>query len=212
MVNYHFNIIQRSEEWDFIRLGKITGSEFNNLINPTSKNKYLFKKATEILLNVKAENDIYFKIDIDRGIALENSARLLTSKVLNKNIVECGFVENDDAPRCGFSPDGLIDDNAIIEIKCPRSYIYLQRYMNNNIDFLKFYDKNIYWQIMFGLYITNRDYCYYVNYNEEFLNKKLHNICILKIEKNIEAFKIIKNIIDKANNKIDEILLNFKNN
>src|SRR4051812_4646740 len=59
----HDKIIQGSEEWKALRLGKITGSEFKDL-NGTkaAREKYLYKKATEIMLGCPSDQDEFSKI------------------------------------------------------------------------------------------------------------------------------------------------------
>lgn len=116
---------QLSPEWFKQRYGKFTASSISNLLGikglgETGKS-YCFKKAVEIVFG-EDEEERFSSFDTERGIRLEplafakfkelKEAEFLT---VEKTIF---FPYGEDA---GASPDGVIGNDAVLEIKCPRS-------------------------------------------------------------------------------------------
>lgn len=224
------DIDQKTEEWHKLRAGKFTGSDFHTLMgNSETKNNLLLKKTAERIRRMIVE-DTYTNSDMERGVKLESQARLLYEMKTNQTITEVGFVELDEWVGC--SPDGLIEnkeektneeeekkinDNytgGIIEIKCPKDTVLLHQILNDKVK------PEYYTQIQFNLYVTDRQYCDYIAYNEnwplfikridrdeEHINKIKETIeeCKKKVLSNIEKLKIYseKRIIKEAS-KIEE--------
>lgn len=159
---------QKSVEWNQIRLGKITGSDFHILMGDsvTRKTK-IFKKASEIITKQKCDADFY-NIHIERGIFLEDEAREIY-EVVSGNDVDCvGFVEADSMLGC--SPDGLIGEHSGLEIKCFDNHTFLQSFVDNKI-------KNEHLiQIQFNMLICNRSQWDYFIYNKNYHKKIIRTI------------------------------------
>lgn len=166
MPKYHFDIEQNTEEWDQVRVGKFTASKAADLLmNPTTQGyKNLIDKIfEERFTGMKSESDTFRGNGFtERGHELEPVA--IADYELNSfnDVLPVGFVESCNWVGC--SPDGLIDDDKLIQIKCPvflTQYKYLQIYEemtnqknNTNIDndILKKIDSKYYKQMQFELY------------------------------------------------------------
>ncbi len=117
---------QGTEEWLDARLGLVTASEVDALITSKWKIKdmddagpqtYLFTKIAENWLSKSLEGFTSFATE--QGILLEKEARA-DFKIDHKCEIETvGFIVGDDR-RCGCSPDGIIGNEAGVEIKCPQ--------------------------------------------------------------------------------------------
>lgn len=55
------------------------------------------------------------------GCEKEEIARKELAQELNKEIKPCGLFIDTENPCLGASPDGLIDESGLVEIKCPLS-------------------------------------------------------------------------------------------
>lgn len=192
MIKYH-NLKQNTEEWFAIRKGKMTASNAQAIGNA---DKGLSSYIIEILSDKLAtKSDTYTNPDIERGKELEDNARQLYAKKNKVKVKECGFVENDAYSNAGCSPDGLISTDGLIEIKCPNNFNYVKLLLEPEV-------KSEYmWQIQMQLLITEREWCDYVCYNENFKN----NIIIQRVLPNKEMQDKIIIGLEKGNQLLEEL-------
>lgn len=111
--------VQGEPAWFAARLGIPTASEFKKLlgINKEAKDKvtrrdYMFKLAGEILTGEPMEN--YSNDYMARGKVMEAEARSWYAFMTDLPMLQVGFLRNGQK---GASPDSLVGDNGILEIK-----------------------------------------------------------------------------------------------
>jgi len=199
------NVQQRTNEWYNARKGKFTASEIVKLLGikglgETGKS-YAIEKAIEQLYGEMEDNFVSF--DMQRGIDLEPLAFAKFKEIKELDFIEvenCGFFEfGTDA---GASPDGLVGDDAILEIKCPRSTTFFKLVATNEID------PKYYAQMQLQMMATNRNKGYFFNYLVHEEKEYWHEIIVerddvlcAKIESRIaEAVEIKNEFINKLNN------------
>ncbi len=124
------NFDQNSKEWEEIRRGKITASKFGNLITPTltiPKSITSKEAICEIIGNAICvdNSDDFQTFAMARGTECEPRARNLYQQTFLTEVRQVGFVES-DCGYYGFSPDGLVGKNGMIEVKrlCQKKHIY----------------------------------------------------------------------------------------
>lgn len=92
----------------------------------------------------------------------------------NKKIHKAGFCINRTAPMLGFSPDGIVDKNTLLEIKCPDAGHYykgdelcdrLQFLKKENGKYMLKRSHTYYTQIQLGLCILNLETAHFVLYS-----------------------------------------------
>lgn len=110
---------QNSEEWFRVRLGLPTASNFSAILaegGGKTRRSYLLRLAAEAVTGEPAE--CYSNPDMDRGHAMEPKARALYafSRDVAPRLV--GFVRNGNM---GASPDSLIGDDGLLEVKSNRA-------------------------------------------------------------------------------------------
>lgn len=182
------NIEQRSEEWYNLRKGKLTASEFHTLLgNSTTKENLLLKKTAE-RLNPNYTESFLSNPDIERGIELEAQARLLYEMETGQEVKEIAFCEVDDFVGC--SPDGLIGEDGIIEIKCPKDTVFIDQVIKDKIK------PEYYTQIQFNLLCLEKQFCDYIAYNENY------PLFVKRIERDEEHIAKIKDAIEECKKKI----------
>ena len=122
------NVKQGSEAWLEARCGIATASNFGSIVTRTgklsaSRDGYLAKLVAEYF---GGPGD-YFESDwMERGKMLEAEAfdyYALVEKALPERV---GFVYRDEGRMCGASPDGLVGDKGLLELKCPSLETHLQ--------------------------------------------------------------------------------------
>lgn len=73
----------------------------------------------------------------------------------------------------GCTPDGLIDDDAGIETKCPESTTHIKYLQIQSIEEFKELKSEYYWQIQGCMYVTGRKKWLFVSYDPRFLDERL---------------------------------------
>ena len=191
------NFEQRTDEWYAIRKGKMTASNAETIIaNGKGLETYIYNLMAEYYSSAEKEN--YINADMQRGIDLEPEARLEFEFYTDLDVQEVGFIEYNEF--IGVSPDGLIGDDGLIEIKCPNDSVYFKLLLSDNIkpEYIA--------QMQMQLYVTDRQYCYFVSYNPNF-EKSLY---IKKITRDEEMIEKLKKGLDKGTELIKEIKKNFR--
>jgi putative phage-type endonuclease len=114
---------QRTEEWFKARLGKVTASKMNDVLakiksgEAAMRKNYKMQLATERLTG--KQTDFYMNQAMQDGIDREDTARQIFEIVRDIKVEQVGFIDHPTIKMSGASPDGLLPDNGILEIKCP---------------------------------------------------------------------------------------------
>ena len=191
------NFEQRTDEWYAIRKGKMTASNAETIIaNGKGLETYIYNLMAEYYSSAEKEN--YINADMQRGIDLEPEAKIEFQFYTGLDIKEVGYVEFNEYIL--VSPDGLIGDDGLIEIKCPNDSIYFKLLLSNNIkpEYIA--------QMQMQMYVTDRQYCYFVSYNPNF-EKSLY---IKKINRDEEMINKLKKGLERGTQLIKEIKENFR--
>jgi putative phage-type endonuclease len=191
------DINQGSPEWFEIRVGKVTASHAQAIgNNGKGLDTYLLEVVSEMFSS--AQKDQYSNEHTERGNELEPLARSMYELQENVEVEEIGFAEYNDFVGC--SPDGLVGDDGMIEIKCPDDKTYFNLLMNENID------SSYIWQCQMNLLILEKKWCDLIFYNPNF--EKSMKIFRLKPDK--EMFSRLKEGFAKAEKEIIRMISKYK--
>lgn len=200
----HKDLVQGSDAWLQIRCGKITASRFSDVMAKTktgvSKTRlsYLYDIVAEKLTQKPAEQ--YSNAYMQWGTETEPLARAVYQE---KNplleIQQVGFVEFNDAVGC--SPDGLVGDFGLLEIKCPKTTTQIQRWVDK--DFPSEYMA----QVQGQMWVCDREWTDFVSYDPRILNdKSFFKVRVERDDKYIKAMISDINIfIDDMNELISKL-------
>ena len=151
---------QRTEEWFAARLGKVTASKVADVMAKTktgyaaSRETYITQLVLERITNTKAEG--FTSQAMQWGIDQEPFARAALELHQGYLVQETGFVPHPTIEMAGASPDGLINEDGICEIKCPESKGMVETLLTQKVP------QKYYAQMQFQLACTGRkwaDYC-----------------------------------------------------
>ncbi len=149
---------QRSPEWYSARLGLVTGSAISNVLMDSSKAGYRNYQAQLVCERLTGEpTETYVSPAMQHGIDTEDEAR---AAYMARNAVivdQTGFVRHPKL-EAGCSPDGLVGDDGLIEIKCVQPATALDLLESKKVP------TDHYNQIQWQLAVTGRDWCDYVVY------------------------------------------------
>ena len=124
------NIEQGSPEWHLLRLGKVTASRVSDVMatlksgEAATRRNYRIQLVCERLTGQKEET--YSNHHMERGVMLEPVARSLYESLNDVFVDEVAFVDHPTIAMAGASPDGLVGDEGLIEIKCPTAANHIE--------------------------------------------------------------------------------------
>ncbi len=128
-IAHHFD--QGTPEWLEARLGVVTASEFDRVVTPkelklaAASKKYMAEKIAEWIMGAPLEEMPHGADSwVDRGKRLEPEAVKFYELEKGVETFPIGFVTTDDG-IIGASPDRLVGDVALVEIKCPSVQVHV---------------------------------------------------------------------------------------
>jgi len=151
---------QRTEEWFAQRLGKVTASKVADLMAKTksgysaSRDNYMAQLVVERITSTKAES--YSNAAMDWGTAQEPFARAAYEAFTGFMVEEVGFVQHPTIAWAGASPDGLVGDDGLVEIKCPNTATMIDTLLTGKVP------QKYYIQMQMQMACTQRAWCDYV--------------------------------------------------
>jgi putative phage-type endonuclease len=156
-------IIQGSDEWKALRLGKVTASRVADVVAKTksgysaSRANYMAQLIAERLTNTVAE--AYTNAAMLHGTETEPEARAAYEFYQGVAVKEVAFVPHPKIDQAGCSPDGLVGDDGLVEIKCPNTATHLETLLGQAVPAK--YET----QMQFQMSCTGRKFCDFVSYD-----------------------------------------------
>lgn len=155
---------QRSPEWYAARCGKVTASRVSDVMAKgrgnapsASRATYMGQLAAERLSGRVA--DSFTSAAMDHGTEQEPQARIAYEFLRDVEVVEVGSIDHPTIPMFSASPDGLIGDDGLIEIKCPNSATHIRTLLGSPID------RKYLLQMQVQMACTGRLYCDFVSFD-----------------------------------------------
>lgn len=192
------DIVQGTPEWFKLRSGVLTASHANEIVTPgckkTSKDRFertAFRLAGERL--AQAKDDTYQSAAMERGIEMEEEARLWYEFETGNEVSQAGFILSDDG-FCGCSPDGLMGVKGL-EIKCPilgthTRYLFYGDLPSEYVP-----------QVQFSLFVAGFDCWDFFSYHPDIARKLL-----LHVEPDKAFQSLIREQVKRMMARVEEIL------
>lgn len=130
-------IEQRTDEWFAARLGKVTASRVADVMAKTktgystSRDNYMAQLICERLTGQRQES--YSNAAMEWGTQTEPLARAAYEIHKSVLVEEVGLIDHPFLPMCGASPDGLVNDDGMVEIKCPNTATHFDTLLNGQM-------------------------------------------------------------------------------
>jgi putative phage-type endonuclease len=156
-------IEQRSEAWFQARLGKVTASAVADVLAKiktgvsASRGNCLIKLAIQRVTSQSEES--YTNDAMQWGIDNEDQARVAYEIASGKFVDQVGFVDHEIIDGFGCSPDGLVDDDGLVEIKCPNSATHWEYFKTKEVP------KKYFIQMQAQMSCTGRKWCDFVSFD-----------------------------------------------
>jgi putative phage-type endonuclease len=152
---------QRTDDWFTARLGKVTASSLYKVLAKTKtgygadRGNYMTQLVLERVTGTKA--DSYTNAAMQWGIDQEPFARAAYEASRGVMVDEVGFIPHPTIAAAGASPDGLVGDDGMVEIKCPDSKTALECWLAENPVESKYFA-----QMQWQMRCADRSWCDYV--------------------------------------------------
>lgn len=181
---------QGTEEWLAERAGKVTASMLSNVMMAKTTAGYQNYMAQLICERLTGEPVETFKSDaMVHGTETEPRARAFYELETGRTVEEVGFCQHDTLADAGASPDGLVGEDGLVEIKCPQPAKHIKNLMGGTID--KAYALQMQWQMA----CTGREWCDFVSFNPSFPDHlQLH---IQRVDRDAEKVEEITEAVTK---------------
>lgn len=149
---------QRTDEWHEVRLGRITASRIYDVIAKTSRgahtakrDDYAYQLAAERLTGLPTRtftNDAMLW-----GVEQEANAIDFYSEYYGVTVTDSPFIIHKKMAFAGCSPDGIVDNSYLVEIKAPQTNTFLR------IKHERKPPENYYAQCQMQMAVTDADRC-----------------------------------------------------
>jgi len=197
---------QRTDEWFSARLGKVTASRVSDVVAKTksgysaSRDNYMAQLVCERLTNKPTES--FSNAAMDWGTQTEPLARAAYEIYANYFVNEVGFIDHPRILWSGASPDGLVGDDGLIEIKCPNTSTHIDTLLSQTVP--KKYNDQMQWQMA----CTGKEWCDFVSYDPR-LPEHLR-LFVKRIDRDAQYINLLEHEIIVFNGEIQEKLSKLK--
>lgn len=164
MTMLHLDLIQNTPEWEAARVGKLTGSQFGTVMVNAPKafsdpaKRLAIRLAFERINGAGMDDHYrnrYTNAEMERGHEEEPIARKLYEAQTFSTVENGGFFCNQ---FIGCSPDGLVGDSGLVEIKSVLPHVHAANKKRGS------FDPAYKWQIIGNLACTGREWLDFISY------------------------------------------------
>ena len=156
-------LIQGSPEWIAARVGSLGASRLHEVVTKTktgygaSRANLMAELICERLTGQPAAT--FVNAAMQHGTETEAEARAAYCFYTGRNVTEIGLVRHPKIEQAHASPDGLVDADGLLEIKCPSSATHMDTLLGQSVP-AKYMT-----QMQFQMACTGRQFCDFVSYD-----------------------------------------------
>ena len=195
-------ILQRTPEWFELRLGKVTASRIGDLMAKTrsgysaSRANYMAELAIQRLTGTVGQG--FTSPAMQWGTEQESNARNAYSFFTDNEVNEIAFVNHPTIEQAGASPDGMVGDDGLVEIKCPNSATHLETLLTEKIN--NKYILQMQWQMA----CSGRKWCDFVSFDPRFPER--WKLFIKRVKRDDKLIAEITAEVKKFLSELDETM------
>jgi len=192
-------IEQRSDQWFAARIGKVTASRVADVLAKTksgysaSRDNYMAQLVCERLTGQREE--FFTSAAMQHGTDTEPLARAAYESLKDVLVDEVGFVPHPSIIMAGASPDGLVGDNGLLEIKCPNTATHIETLLSQTVP------GKYNTQMQFQMACTDREWCDFVSFDNR-LPEELQ-LFVKRVPRDNMYIRLMEDEIVKFLNELD---------
>lgn len=170
-------MIQGDSQWLAIKAGKLSGSRFRAVLDLNKRTGAPNKPRRDLVADLCRELDTGVLTSIEpneymtHGTRCEPIACALYAFTYDVEVQHRAWVPHPSVPYVGFSPDGEIGDDGMVEFKCP----FIEARHMRTVESGKCPDDYLP-QVMGGLWVTGREWCDFTSFWEP-----THDLCVVRV-------------------------------
>lgn len=204
------DIIQGSPEWFAIRLGKVTASRVSDVVARTktgpsaSRANYMGQLIAERLTGEVVP--AYVSAEMQWGTDQEPHARSAYEFRTDAPVEQVGFIDHPVIANSGASPDGLVGDDGLLEIKCPNTSTHIDTLLGHAMPGK--YLNQVQWQMA----CTGRQWCDFVSFDPRM--PEMMSLFIVRVSRNDELIadleKQVREFLAEVDRKVGELKAQYE--
>lgn len=196
-----FTCEQHSDEWFAARLGIPTSSNFSKIVTgkgepSKQRTAYLYELAAQRLTGVRDET--FKSTAMEEGNEREELSRQVYEMEREVVVDQVGICLS-DCERWGASPDGLIGNDGLLELKNPLGKTQVERLLTQPTLPASYVQ-----QVQGQIFVTGRDWCDFVSYVPGL------PLFVLRVHPDVAFLKKLKPALIEFCDELDEICARIK--
>jgi putative phage-type endonuclease len=194
---------QRTDEWFAARLGKVTASRIKDVLagkTTAARRNYMAQLVIERMTQKVPES--FTNAAMQWGTDQEPFARAAYEARNGVLVDETGLVDHPVIPNSGASPDGLIGDDGLLEIKCPNSATHMETLLSRKPD--SDYIAQMQWQMA----CTGRAWCDFVSFDPR-MPENLQ-LCIIRVNRDAKQIETLEKEVIKFLAEVENQITQLK--
>lgn len=194
---------QGSAEWLKSRCGCLTASRMADAMDFTKGGKET-EKRKKLKVGVVAERmtdsmtETFVNAAMEWGLLHEAEARARYEEVTGELVTLCGFALHGEIPAFGASPDGLVGEDGLIEIKCPTTATYMEWFIGGVVP-----DQHKQ-QMLAQLAVTGRKWCDFLAFDPR-VKYPEHQHFLRRFEPKEEEIAAVEDAAKRFLAEVDEL-------
>lgn len=199
---------QGTAEWLNARAGKVTASKIGDVMakiktgESAARKDYRAQIVAEILTG-KPQGSTFTNEEMRWGTEQEPLARAAYETAKGVMVDQVGFVVHPTIDRAGCSPDGLVDEIGLLEVKCPKTTTHLTYLLDGRVP--SQYQPQMLWQMA----CTETEWCDFVSFDPRLPDDL--QLFVVRFKRDQERIDAMVDEVKTFLREVDEILASIKN-
>ncbi len=199
-------IEQGTVEWHLQRLGKVTASRMADVLSKGKSGESASRKnyRTELLVQrlTGQPGESFTNAAMEHGTKTEPLARLAYEVAKGNFVEQVAFIDHPTIANFGCSPDGLVQVDGLIEIKCPNSNTHIE-YLSDGKPPAKYIP-----QMQCQMAVTGRQWCDFVSFDPRLPDDL--QLFVVRLERDQEYIEAMEAEVQKFLSEVDEMFTKLK--
>jgi len=199
-------IEQGTVEWHLQRLGKVTASRVSDVLSKGKSGESAGRKnyRTELLVQrlTGQPGESFTNAAMEWGTATEPQARIAYEATMGVFVNQVAFIDHPNIAQFGCSPDGLVAEDGLIEIKCGNSATHIDWMLDGKPP-----TKHIP-QMQCQMAVTGRQWCDFVSFDPRLPDDL--QLFVVRLERDQEYIEAMEAEVKKFLSEVDEMFTKLK--
>lgn len=199
-------IEQGTVEWHLQRLGKVTASRVSDVLSKGKSGESASRKnyRTELLVQrlTGQPGESFTNTAMEWGTATEPLARIAYEAEMGVFVDQVAFIDHPSIAKFGCSPDGLVAQDGLIEIKCGNTATHIDWMLDGKPP-----TKHIP-QMQCQMAVTGRQWCDFVSFDPRLPDDL--QLFVVRLERDQEYIEAMEAEVKKFLSEVDKMFTKLK--